>query len=284
MLPIRSPKVPRLLVAVAISVALHSLGGLAWLTLGERSRPLAVAEGTDVEGPDDRQFTINLREVTVATPRVTPTPPDPPPSPPPMFPQATRHSSDIRPVGATTQGPSPEPPRSLPESVSGTPLHGKLKAGKSIVYVLDRSSSMGTDGQLRKACAAIKASLCQLPADCRFQIVAYNGGVARLASELLPATDENRLRAERWLDGLIAEGSSNHRVGIQEALWLRPDGIFFLTDADDLDEREVKAISSLMREPVYLTATVFGGERRAQESPLERLTKETGGGMRYVHR
>jgi hypothetical protein len=273
------------LIAVAISVALHSLGGLAWLTLGERSRSIPVGESTAVDGPDEREFTINLRELTVATPRVTPTMPDPPLSPLPMSLPETGHSTDIQPVvGATTQGASPGPPRSLPDSVTDTPLHGKLKPGKSIVYVLDRSSSMGADGLLKKASAAIKASLCQLPADCRFQIVAYNGGVLRLASELLPATDENRSRAERWLNDLMAEGSSNHRVGIQEALWLRPDGIFFLTDADDLDEREVKAISSLMRDPVYLTATVFGGGRQMQESPLERLTKETGGGVRFIGR
>jgi hypothetical protein len=284
MLPIRSPKAPRLLIAVAISVALHSAAGLAWLTFGERSHSFPVAEDTAVDGPD-REFTINLREVVVTAPRTTPKSVDPPPAPPPMLPPETQHSTDIRPVaGATPQGPSPAPPRSLPNSVSGTPLHGKLRAGKSIVYVLDRSSSMGVDGMLRKACAAIKASLCQLPADCRFQIVAYNGGVSRLASELLPATDENRQRADRWLDELLAEGSSNHRVGIQEALWLRPNALFLLTDADDLDEREVKAISSLMREPVYLTAAVFGGGGQTRETPLERLTKETGGGVRYVGR
>lgn len=164
-------------------------------------------------------------------------------------------------------------------------MHGKLKAGKSIAYVLDRSSSMGADELLRKAAAAVKASLGQLTPDTRFQVVAYNGGATRLATEPLLATPENVRRAERWLDALTSEGRSDHAAGVREALTGRPDVVFLLTDADDLDEREVRAIRALLRDRVYFVAAVFGSSvRPATETPLERLAAETGGSVRYVGR
>jgi hypothetical protein len=143
---------------------------------------------------------------------------------------------------------------------------------------------MTTDGMLRKASESIKASLGQLPADSRFEIVAYNGGVDRLDSRLLLATIDNRERAERWLETLVAEGSSDHRAGVREALLFHPDAIFLLTDADDLDEKEVRSIRVLLREPVCLTAAVFGGSRPKRETPLERLTREMSGEVKYVGR
>ena len=49
------------------------------------------------------------------------------------------------------------------------------------MYVLDRSSSMGPDGLLRRAANAVRASLAELGPDTRFQIVAYNAGTTVLA-------------------------------------------------------------------------------------------------------
>ena len=120
---------------------------------------------------------------------------------------------------------------------------------------------MGVEGLLRTACNSIRASLGRLNAECRFQIVAYNGGIDRFDSHLMLATLENRERAGRWLDTLFAEGNSDHRAGVREALSFHPDAVFLLTDADDLDEKDVRAIRVLMRDPVYMTAAVFGGRK-----------------------
>jgi hypothetical protein len=271
----------RVLFAIVVSLALHGLAFFAWLNVHEKRVPSFPGAGTIVDGPDDREFVINLRE-----PRSTINSPLPSPKVVPQPPARLPVSI----IGLPADGPinpasyPPRPSWTLPKPASGVPLHGRRSPGTSIVYVLDHSSSMTTDNMLRKACDSIKASLTQLPNDCRFQIVAYNGGVDRFDNRLLLATYDNRGRAGRWLDSLVAEGSSDHRAGVRDALSLHPDAIFLLTDADDLDEKEVRAIRVLLREPVCLTAAVFGGSRPKRETPLERLTQEMGGDVKYVGR
>ncbi|HJZ94082.1 MAG TPA: hypothetical protein VKE40_24625 [Gemmataceae bacterium] len=150
--------------------------------------------------------------------------------------------------------------------------------------MLDRSSSMGTDDLLRAATGALKASLSQLDEKARFQIVAYNGAATPLETELQSATAESIQHATQWLDGLEAEGRSDHVAGFREAVWLHPDAIYLLTDADDLDEREVKAIAGLVRPSVFLNVTLFapGPIRHTADTPLERFVRLRGGLIRYA--
>jgi hypothetical protein len=267
----------RFYLAVIISLAIHASVGVAWFGLREDDGGSSIGIKTEVDAPDDREMVITLRELRVARPK-TIEPPAAPAAPDPLPPSITHPvmaPSTIHEVGHSGHSPAPAPP--LAKSGESKPLHGKLKAGKSIVYVLDRSSSMGPDGRLAKACAAIKASLGQLSDECRFQIVGYNGGAEAFMNQLVLATATNRARAERWLDGLLAEGTSKHLVGIREALWLHPDAIFLLTDADDLDEKEAKAIRGLLKTPVYLSVVLFGSGQTTGNSPLIRLATEMGG-------
>ena len=115
---------------------------------------------------------------------------------------------------------------------------------------------MGPDDLLGKAIASLNASMAQLGSDGRFQIVAYNGGTCQLSRQLILADLENAQRAGRWLDELTAEGSSDHRAGMREALALHPDAIFLLTDADDLDEKETRAIRAI-REDVRINVGLW---------------------------
>jgi hypothetical protein len=183
---------------------------------------------------------------------------------------------------ASHSGHSPVEPVSSPKSAGPKPLHGGLRAGQTIVYVLDRSASMGVDGLLVRAVAALKASLGQLGPDVRFQIVAYNGGTAVMANEPVSATPGNIQRAIDWMKAVTAEGRSEHRAGFCEALGGRPDILFLLTDADDLDVAEVRAINGMLRTPVVLSAAVFGARPSGSETPLERLVNRTGGSVTYL--
>lgn len=270
----------RVMLAFSISLVAHGLIVLAWLNVRTEGAMVFAAIRTDVNSLDDREMVVNIREPRLQQ-KSLPIVPHVDANPPAILPSTMVKGPAVGPV--IQVGGNPIPYKPTAKAPSGIPLHGKSKF-KSIVYVLDRSSSMGADGLLRKACASIKASLGQLNTECRFQIIAYNGGAERFDSRLLLTTADNRERAERWLDTLVAEGSSNHRTGMLEAIALHPDAVFLLTDADDLDEKEVRAIRLLIREPVSLTAAVFGGTRPKRETPLERLTREMGGEVKYVGR
>lgn len=286
MVPSKSALRKEWLTAIAVSVSVHALIGLAWLGGPNSNERLGSEIGIKVDGPNDHETVFVLRDETprlIAPPSknaadVVQTPPVLPPS------VSSPATSGPGPGAVTPANYSPKDASPVPKPAGASPLHGALKPGKSIVYVIDRSSSMGVDGYLRQATDAIKASLAHIGLDVRFQIVAYNGGACQLGSELWAANPANSAKATHWLDDLVAEGSSHHRSGILEALRMQPDAIFLLTDADDLDEKEVRAIRALFQNPVCLNVAVFGPHRPAGETPLEQLTRDCGGSVRYVGR
>ena len=86
------------------------------------------------------------------------------------------------------------------------------------------------------------------------------------------------------MDQLQAEGRSNHVAGVRDGLWLHPDLIIVLTDADDLDEHEVGEIAKLVRTPVRLSVAIFGNQRPATGTPLERFVRQMGGTIEHFPR
>ena len=273
----------RLIAATLVSLSLHALVGLGWLSA--RGKGPVGGRGIDVrvDGPDDGETVVVLLDRRPAPPpQVATPPPEPPKVAPNPLPGSVTHRPPTGIDVPSHSGPSPVVPASLPKSGGPKPLHGKLRPGQTVVYVLDRSSSMGVDGLLHRAIDALTASLDQLGPDVRFQVVAYNGGTTSLSNDLLPATPANVERAAHWLKGLPAEGQSRHKAGFQEALGWRPDALLLLTDADDLEWAEVRAISGMVRTPVTISAAVVTGRRRTSASPLAGLVNRTGGSVTYL--
>ena len=172
-----------------------------------------------------------------------------------------------------------------------TMLFGLVGEGYKFVYVIDRSGSMGGEGRqaLRKAKAELIRSLKQLDKVHQFQLVFYNerpvvfnptGSPGRLAF----ATDENKERAIRFLDTIAADGGTSHEDALRVAIRLRPDVIFFLTDADDpkLTPAQLAKIRHLAA-GIIIHAVEFGpGPKPAGTSFLATLAGQNGGKYVYV--
>jgi hypothetical protein len=159
--------------------------------------------------------------------------------------------------------------------------------GRSVVYVIDRSSSMGAGGRLALARRELLASLGRLRPPVCFQIIAYNRHpeALRVAGrvELLLATEENKQLAARFLAELVAEGSTEHGQALDQAVALRPDVIYFLTDADDLKREEVRALTQLNRGRCTIHAIEMStGNRDKLEMPMHVLARTNGGSYRAV--
>ena len=273
----------RFVAAIVVSLSLHAMVGLAWL----HSQPNGSAgrDGLDVrvESPGDNETSFTLLETkSEFKPPVAKKPTVPPKTEPSKLPGAILEGPATGLAKVTLIGPSQDVPGSLPKIGGPASLHGKLKPGTTVVYVLDCSASMGPEDLLGRAIASLKASLAEVGTDARFQIVAYNGGTASFAREPVPATPGYVKLALVWLKELTAEGRSDHRAGFREALAYHPDVMFLLTDADDLEESDVRVIRAMMRNPVNLHAVVFGNQRPTVDSPLERLTRSAGGTVEYV--
>jgi hypothetical protein len=119
----------------------------------------------------------------------------------------------------------------------GSPVHGAMAAGRTVVYVLDASGSMGEFGKFDLARKALAATLRRQPEAVRLQVVVYAGrAVVPLPapeSRCVPATAQNVARVADVLAALPhPSGRSDHAGGLRAALDLRPDVVVFLTDAD----------------------------------------------------
>jgi hypothetical protein len=172
------------------------------------------------------------------------------------------------------------------ESTNGS-AQGLARVGpgvRRVVYVLDRSVSMALNGYLDLARREIGDGLRRLPRDAEFQVVLYQRHAVALLgplpARLHPAESATITRAVRALDAVTAEGPTRHRSGMELALSLRPEVIVLLTDEDDLQPEDERAILRLNRGSALQVVELKRGPLR--EGAFARLARATGGSHRRI--
>jgi hypothetical protein len=158
--------------------------------------------------------------------------------------------------------------------------------GMKIVYVIDRSSSMGRYGALTRASAELVASLRSLPPDALFQVIVYNSTAHPLIEGeggLLPATSAHVQRAIETLALLDATRGTVHDRALPLALALQPDVIYFLTDADDLTTAYLRAITERNhgRAVIHVIELNIANSQRP-DAPLQVFARQNRGTYRAV--
>jgi hypothetical protein len=157
-------------------------------------------------------------------------------------------------------------------------------AARRVVYVIDRSMSMGLSDTLKLACREVVASLRNLPAGASFQVFPYNEyNEPLLPGDLLPAEPATVGQAVRKLGELTASGSTHHARALRRALLLRPDVLFLVTDADDLTPADVQAVTRLNQGRTALHVVELSARLDApSDHPLALLAAGNGGTYRRV--
>ena len=126
------------------------------------------------------------------------------------------------------------------------------------------------------------ASLSQLPPDAQFAIVFYNLNPTLLDDAagregLMPATAQNKARVRSRLATIAPEGGTDHIKALRTALALRPEVIFFLTDADLMSKSDAESIHADAGN-TRIQAVQFGiGPDLGTTLPLRNLATSTGG-------
>ncbi|HEY7313379.1 MAG TPA: hypothetical protein VH643_28780 [Gemmataceae bacterium] len=211
--------------------------------------------------------------------------------PPPAVPETTTPTGPTVPAGDPVR---PAANGSNPSAAGGPAGDGHGAGGLfplpatagSVVYVLDRSMSMGIGDKLDLACRELLASLRRLPPSARFQIICYSSFAAPLAINnrigLLSAEPANIQAAARVLQTITASGNSNHADALRRGLALSPDVIYLITDADNLPDEEIEAATR--GNSVTAIHIVELTHRRAArtDGPLARLARVNGGTYRRV--
>lgn len=169
----------------------------------------------------------------------------------------------------------------------GTQFFGARDHAHSFAYVIDCSGSMATRNSLDIAKREMLASINQLPPDAQFAVIFYNLNARLLGNQhgqrgLMPATVLNKAHVQTQLATIAPEGGTDHMGALRRALSLKPEVVFFLTDADlmsDNDVNEILAEAGSTR----IQAVEFGrGTELGQRTPLGRLATTTGGAYLYI--
>jgi hypothetical protein len=165
---------------------------------------------------------------------------------------------------------------------------GPAATGRSFVFVIDRSASMGSDGLgvIQSAAEELESKLDSLTAEQTFQVVAYNQASAYFTGrELIPATAENQKKLASFVKNLAAYGETEHVRGLNAALRLKPEVIFLLTDGDPpLNGLDLQTIREQAGSRTTIHCLQFGRGQpdAAQKQSFERLALENRGTYTYL--
>ncbi|HEX3447153.1 MAG TPA: VWA domain-containing protein [Isosphaeraceae bacterium] len=169
----------------------------------------------------------------------------------------------------------------------GTQFFGARDHAHSFAYVIDCSGSMAARNSLEVAKREMLASISQLPPDAQFAVVFYNLQARMLTDPLgkkglMAATAPNKARVQTQLATIAPDGGTDHMTALRAALALKPEVIFFLTDADLMSNNDVNEILAEVG-PTRIQAVEFGrGTELGQRTPLGRLATTTGGSYLYI--
>lgn len=171
-------------------------------------------------------------------------------------------------------------------SLGGTEFFGVAANAKKIIYVIDRSSSMGLNGALDRACYEIWNSLQALPETAQIQIVVYNSHAQMLMPterNWLTNSKSNQHRVGQALKDLRAEGGTKHYLALPLALSLQPEVIYFLTDADDLTLEYLKLVTERNRHQTRIHVIELNTHHLDHtDMPLQVFARANGGQYRAV--
>ncbi len=166
-------------------------------------------------------------------------------------------------------------------------IFGTRSVGRSFIFLIDRSKSMGGEGlgAIEAAQQELSRAFSSLTAAQRFQIVAYNQRLSANTEKLEPATDEGKTLAGKYVSGIVAHGKTEHNMALLAALRNSPEVIYVFTDAGEpeLTQAEMHTITLRAAGKTTIHGVQFGFGPLQDDAPfLKKLTRLTGGSFAYV--
>jgi uncharacterized protein with von Willebrand factor type A (vWA) domain len=176
------------------------------------------------------------------------------------------------------------------DNYSKVSVFGVEGTGNKFVYLFDRSGSM-EGAPLATAKRRLIESIETIDELQQFHVIFFNQRLMPLrisgSRNRIPfATDRNKKLAARFIGSVKADGGTDRVAALRHALAIRPDVIFFLSDADDpMSAKEVAEIVRLNeRLGGQICVIEFGRGNAAPKSNfLMKLAQETGGQYAYVN-
>jgi hypothetical protein len=161
--------------------------------------------------------------------------------------------------------------------------------GRSFVFLIDQSDSMGSGGLgVLEACITeLSREIEKLAEYHQFQIVTYNDRTTAMGRKnLLPATPDHKRQVEPFLGNLVAVGGTNHEGGLMVGLSYEPDIVVLISDGGepDLSDKRLESIGRLVPSKTQIHCLQFGVGQLTNEtnSFMKRLATQNRGSYRYI--
>lgn len=166
----------------------------------------------------------------------------------------------------------------------GAAFFGSKGSGKTFVYIVDMSFSM-EGSRFKRAIRELMDSIQKLKPEQQFYVFFFNDQTypmfyPRAAKGLIPATKSNKDRALKWIRTREPGGMTNPMLSVQNALSMKPDVIFLLTDGEV--ERPADLREMILKHNLGSTIHTIAFENEDGAVTLESIATENKGKFRFV--
>jgi hypothetical protein len=187
-------------------------------------------------------------------------------------------SEFLRPPGADRYSPGDDSGEDLPWRQAF--FFGIKAKGQRFIYVVDCSGSMMDEARLARAKAEVRRSILALQLPQQFKVIFYNDRPISMPGDLPKSADmtaKGQLLA--WLRLIEPDGETDPRGAIAQALALRPDAVFLLSDGE-YPEGTVEAVARMNPRKVPIHCVDLSGGAAGDQ--LQQIARDSGG--RYAPR
>jgi hypothetical protein len=176
------------------------------------------------------------------------------------------------------------------DSYTKVSVFGVQGTGSKFVYVFDRSASM-EGPPLAAAKRQLIESLKAIEPVHQFHIIFFNHRLRSFditagGNRIAFGTERNKKLAANFIGGITADGGTDRFAALRQAMALRPDVIFFLTDADDpMSSSEMAEMERLYSRVGAAICVIEFGRTAAppKENFLTVLARQSGGQYGYIN-
>ena len=190
-------------------------------------------------------------------------------------------------------------------AASGAGLGGDLKGGsgkegdffgikaegRRFIYIVDCSSSMH-GGSFQRVCEELVRSISNLTSKQSFYVFFFNHRSIPMFEDsknmkMLSATPPNIKRVREWIASMRASGSTDPSVALSEAIKMKPDAIFLLSDGQIPGDipgglRIANVPPKVSKRKVLVPINTIGFQYTGGELLLKQIAAENDGEYRFI--
>jgi hypothetical protein len=156
-----------------------------------------------------------------------------------------------------------------------TSFFGIRARGRVFLYVVDCSGSMIQENRLGRAKTELRRSVMNLRFGQRFQVIFYNDQPLTMPGGIPVGADPDGKRSFlNWLARIDADGATDPRGALDQAIGLRPDAVFLLSDGE-FPEGTVSEVARLNTRKIPIHCVDLAGGLAGDH--LERNARDSGG-------